>query len=98
MKNFKIIYPRIFALNSCVYFVIDGNILTYKIDGYNYLGNFFLRNVIGPNDRIFEILDIDPSVFMKKCFNMKRYGSWPVVPSLDMLKEQLKYLEYYYEI
>lgn len=59
---------------------------------------FFLRNVIGSNDRIFEILDIDPSAFMKKCFNMKRYESWPVVPSLDMLKEQLKYLEYYDEI
>lgn len=43
------------------------------------------------------MLDIDPSVFMKKFFNMERYGAWPTVPSLDMLKEQLKCLEYYYE-
>lgn len=98
MKNFKIIYPRNFVLNSCVSFVIDGNILTYKIDKYDDSDDFFLRNVIGPNHRIFEILDIDPSAFMKKCFNMERYGSWPVVPSLDMLKEQLKCLEYYGEI
>lgn len=28
---------------------------------------------------------------------MKRYGSWPVVSSLNMLKEQLKCLEYYDE-
>jgi hypothetical protein len=58
---------------------------------------FFLRNINGTNHRIFEILDIDPSVFMKKCFNMERYGAWPTVPSLDMLKKQLKCLEYYYE-
>ena len=43
------------------------------------------------------MLDIDPSAFMKKFFNMERHGSWPTVPSLNMLKEQLKCLEYYYE-
>lgn len=80
-----------------MHFVIDGSILTYKIDGYDYLGDFFLINTKGPNDIIFNMLGIDPASFMKKCFNMKRYGSWPAVPSLAMLKQQLKYLEYYDE-
>lgn len=97
MKNFKIIYPRNFVLNSRVDFVVDNNILTYQIDQYYYLGDFFLRNTKGSNDTIFEMLDIDPSAFMKKFFNMERHGAWPTVPSLNMLKEQLKYLEYYYE-
>lgn len=93
MKNFKIIYPKNFALNSCVHFVVDGNTLTYKISKYDLFNSFFL-NTIGSNNKIFEILDIDPSVFMKKCFNMKCYGAWPAVPSLNMLKEQLKCLEF----
>lgn len=97
MKNFKIIYPKNFALNSCVHFIIYSIVLTYKIDKYDYSDNFFLRNTKGFNHLIFEILDINPSVFMKKCFNMGCYGSWPIVPSLDMLKEQLKCLEYYNE-
>ena len=97
MKNFKIIYPRNFVLNSYVYFDIDGDILTYKIYKYDDSDDFFLRNTKGLNHVIFEILDIDPSGFMKKFFNMQRYGSWPTVRSLDMLKEQLKCLEYYYE-
>lgn len=97
MKNFKIIYPRNFVLNSCVYFDIDGDILTYKISKYDDSDDFFLRNTEGFNDKVFEILDINTSVFMKKCFNMERSGAWPTVRSLDMLKEQLKCLEYYYE-
>ena len=97
MKNFKIIYPRNFVLNSYVDFVVDNNILTYKIDQYYHLDDFFLRNTKGSNHIIFEMLDVDPSVFMKKFFNMERYGAWPTVPSLNMLKEQLKCLEYYYE-
>lgn len=97
MKNFKIIYPRNFRLNSCVYFVIDGITLTYKIDKYYYSDNFFLRNTRGPNHLIFKMLDIDPLLFMNKCFNMISYGSWPIVSSLYMLKEQLKCLEYYDE-
>lgn len=97
MKNFKIIYPKNFVLNSYVYFVIDGITLTYKINKYYYFDGFFLMNSEGSNDLVFKMLDIDPLVFMKKCFNIERYGSWPVVPSIDMLKEQLKCLEYYDE-
>ena len=97
MKNFKIIYPKNFILDSCICFDINGDILTYKIDRYYYTDYFFLRNTKGSNDIIFKILNINPSVFMKKYFNMERHGSWPAVSSLDMLKEQLKYLEYYYE-
>ena len=43
------------------------------------------------------MLDIDPLLFMNKYFNMISYGSWPIVSSLYMLKEQLKCLEYYDE-
>lgn len=98
MKNFKIIYSRNFTLNQCVHFVIDGRILTYEINKRDDSDNFFLENIRGFNDKIFEILDINPSVFMKKCFNMERFGLWPMVPSLNMLKEQLKCLEYYEEL
>lgn len=97
MKNFKIIYPRNFVLNSYVEFIVDKSVLTYQIDRCYYGGDFFLRNIKGSNNVIFEILDINPSIFMKKCFNMECHGAWPTVPSLNMLKEQLKYLEYYYE-
>lgn len=98
MKNFKIIYPRDFSLNSCVYFVIYDITLTYKICKYFYFDGFFLTNLEGYNDLVFKMLDINPSVFIKKCFNMKCHGIWPTVYSLELLKKQLKYLEYYDEI
>lgn len=94
MKNFSILYPDIFLPDSNVLFIINDKEYVYKIRKSNFRNRYYLLNLEGDNDIIFTILKIDKNKFMKDFFNMDSNGDWPEVPTIEMLKEQLKYLEF----
>lgn len=94
MKNFRILYPDIFLPNSNVLFIIDDKEYVYKIIKSDFRNAYYLLYPKGDNDIIFYILEIDKTKFMKDFFNMESNGKWPEVPTLEMLREQLRCLEF----
>lgn len=94
MKNFNILYPDVFSPDNEVIFIIDDKEYVYKIIKSFFRDVYYLSNPNGDNDIIFTILKIDKNRFMKDFFNMNSNGNWPEVPTIEMLREQLKYLEF----
>lgn len=94
MKNFSILYPDVFIAGKIVVFIIDGKEYVHEITKSHFRGAYYLSYFKGDNDMIFHKLKIDRTKFMKDFFNMDSYGNWPEVPTIEMLKKQLKYLEY----
>lgn len=94
MKNFSILYPDVFSLDNEVVFIIDDQRYLFTIEKSYYREEYFLFNAKGSNDVIFHILKIDKNKFMKDFFNIDSSGEWPEVPTIEMLKKQLKYLEF----
>ena len=94
MKNFSILYPGDFSLGSYVIFIIDDKKYVYQIMQSYLREKYYLSCPNGDNSEIFRILKIDKDKFMKDFFNMKSDGNWPEVPTIEMLKEQLKCLEF----
>lgn len=94
MKNFSILYPDVFSPDNEVIFIIDDKEYVYKITKSVFRNAHYLLNPKGDNDIIFTILKIDKNKFMKDFFNMNSNGNWPEVPTIEMLREQLKYLEF----
>lgn len=94
MKNFSILYPDVFSEGKDVIFIIDDKEYLFRIQKSDFRGTYYLLYHKGDNDIIFYILKIDKNKFMKDFFNMDSSGDWPEVPTLEMLKEQLKYLEF----
>lgn len=96
--SIKIKYPNNFILGEIVYIYIDDLLYKYQISGSFALKYFYLFGKNCSNDAVFVKLDINTEFFMKFYFNTKKEGIWPYVKSLELLKKQLKYLEYYDEI
>lgn len=94
MKNFSILYPDVFLPDSNVLFIIDDKEYVHKISKSHFTEMFYLSYFNGDNDVIFYKLKIDKNKFMKDFFNMNSNGNWPEVPTIEMLREQLKYLEF----
>lgn len=94
MKNFSILYPDVFSLGSYVIFIIDDKEYVHQIMQSYFREKYYLLYPKGDNSVIFHILKIDKTKFMKDFFNMKSDGNWPEVPTIEMLKEQLKCLEF----
>lgn len=94
MKNFSILYPDIFSKGKEVIFIIDDEKYVFEITKSYFREVYYLSHFRCENDLIFSILEIDKNKFMKDFFNMKSYGNWPEVPTIEMLREQLKYLEF----
>lgn len=94
MKNFSILYPDVFSPDNEVIFIINDEEYVYKIIKSVFRDVYYLSNPKGDNDIIFTILKIDKNRFMKDFFNMNSNGNWPEVPTIEMLREQLKYLEF----
>lgn len=95
--NIKIKYPDNFILDEIVYIYIDDLLYKYQIRGILAIKYFYLLGKNCPNDAVFVKLGINTEFFMKFYFNIEAKGIWPAVKSLELLKEQLKYLEYYNE-
>lgn len=94
MKSFSILYPDIFITGKNVTFIIDGKEYVHIITESPLRKVCYLTYLKGDNDIIFHKLGIDRTKFMKDFFNMKSNGNWPEVPTIEMLKKQLKYLEF----
>lgn len=94
MKSFSILYPDVFITGKNVTFIIDDKEYVHIITKSDFRGVYYLSCFKGDNDMIFHKLGIDRTKFMKDFFNMKSNGNWPEVPTIEMLKEQLKYLEF----
>lgn len=94
MKNFSILYPDVFSPNNEVVFIIDSKEYVHRITESPFRKVCYLTYVKGDNDMIFHKLQIDKTKFMKDFFNMDSNGNWPEVPTIEMLKKQLKYLEF----
>ena len=94
MKNFSILYPDVFSPNNEVVFIIDSKEYVHRITEWPFRKVCYLTYVKGDNDMIFHKLQIDKTKFMKDFFNMDSNGNWPEVPTIEMLKKQLKYLEF----
>lgn len=94
MKNFSILYPDIFLENRYIIFIINDKEYVHKIIKSYSRETYYLLYPKGVNDEIFRILEIDKVKFMKDFFNMGSDGDWPEVPTIEMLREQLKYLEF----
>lgn len=94
MKSFSILYPDVFIVGKNVIFTIDDKEYAHIITKSDFRGVYYLSYLKGDNDMIFHKLKIDRTKFMKDFFNMKSYGNWPEVSTIEMLKKQLKYLEF----
>jgi hypothetical protein len=94
MKSFSILYPDVFIVGRNVVFIIDGKEYVHIITKSYLRGTYYLSYLKGDNDMIFHKLKIDRTKFMKDLFNMDSNGNWPEVPTIEMLKKQLKYLEF----
>jgi hypothetical protein len=95
--NIKIKYPNNFILYEIVCIYIDNLLYKYQIRGIPAIRYFYLLGKNCSNDAVFVKLGINTEFFMKFYFNIERKGIWPAVNSLELLKKQLKYLEYYNE-
>lgn len=96
--NIKIKYPNNFILGEIVYIYIDKLLYKYQVAGSPWMKYFYLLGKNCSNDAVFVKLGIDTKFFMKFYFNTGKDGIWPAVKSLELLKKQLKYLEYYNEL
>ena len=94
MKSFSILYPYDFSPGENVIFIINGEEYVHKIIKSDFRGVYYLLYPKTDNGEIFRVLKIDKVKFMEDFFNMESYGDWPEVPTIEMLKEQLKYLEF----
>lgn len=94
MKSFSILYPDSFIPGENVIFIIDDKEYVHKITKSPLRKVYYLAYLKGYNDIIFHILKIDKTDFMEYFFNMDSNGNWPEVPTIEMLKEQLKCLEF----
>lgn len=94
MKSFSILYPDVFLPGHDVIFIIDDKEYVFIITKAYFREAYYLFYPKGINDVIFDILKIDKTKFMKDFFNMDSNGNWPEVPTIEMLREQLKYLEF----
>ena len=94
MKSFSILYPDVFSLGNNVIFIIDDKEYVHEITKSYFRETYYLSYFKGENDEIFRILKIDRTKFMKDFFNINSNGNWPEVPTIEMLKKQLKYLEF----
>lgn len=94
MKSFSILYPDVFSPDNNIIFIIDDKEYVYGITKSYIKESYYLTYFKGENDEIFRILEIDKVKFMKDFFNMNSDGIWPEVPTIEMLKKQLKYLEF----
>lgn len=94
MKSFNILYPDIFVPGENVVFIIDDKEYVHRITESFLRKVYYLTYLKGDNDMIFHKLQIDKTKFMKDFFDMDSYGNWPEVPTIEMLKKQLKCLEF----
>lgn len=94
MKSFSILYPDVFVEGKNVVFIIDDKKYDHIITKSDLRGVYYLSYLRGDNNMVFHKLEIDRTKFMKDFFNMKSNGNWPEVPTIKMLKKQLKYLEF----
>lgn len=94
MKSFSILYPDSFIPGENVIFIIDDKRYVHQIMQSYFREKYYLLYPKGDNDIIFHKLQIDRTKFMKDFFNMDSNGNWPEVPTIEMLKKQLKCLEF----